>query len=108
MTRNQLEKIVRDAYENFPEASAGSALQCVGWNYREFKFLFVDEETGEKHGVTLPMAIKGLRLFIRAVNAGELPGLGLPAHYLSDLGTWDSIAFDALAQMAVFGEVIYG
>lgn len=108
MTYAQKVALVKECFENFPEASIGSCLRCVGWNYKKFKFLFVDEETGAKYTVRLRDAMRGLRLLTRAVNEGELPGLGLPAHFLKDSGTWDADSFDALAQMAVFGKVIYG
>lgn len=111
MTEAQEEKFIRECYDNFPEASAGATLRCHGWNYKKFRFSFNDEETGKDHVIYLPMATKGFRLFVQAVDAGKLKGLGLPANYL-DLedgpGILDADCFDAMAQMAVFGEVIYG
>lgn len=106
MTALEKEKLVREAYDNFPEASM--SLVCVGWKYEEFKFTFIDEEENKKHIVRLKDAMKGLDLFMASVSRGELPGLGLPADYLKDTGSWDADAFDALNQMAIFGEVIYG
>lgn len=108
LTKEQEVKLVRECYDNFPEA--GECLRCVGWDYKKFVFEFMDEEETpvKRHVVRLPDAIRGLRLFIAAVDAGKLRGLSLPAHYLTDTGTWDAFAFDALNQMAVFGEVIYG
>lgn len=105
LTLAQEEKLVRDCYENFPEA--GLCLRCTSWKYDAFSFEFIDDE-GKKHLVLLGDAVRGLRIFAGLVAAGRLPGLGLPADYLTDTGTWDAFAFDALAQCAIFGEVIYG
>ncbi len=111
LTRAEEEKLVRSAYENFPEASM--CLACTGWKYDKFIFKFTDDE-GVDHVVTLDDAVRGLRLLAAAIARGELKGLGLPANYLSPaddfdvLGEWDAFAFDALNQMAIYGEVIYG
>jgi len=100
------EKLVREAYENFPEASM--CLVCVKWKYDKFEFVFIDQEENKKHTVGLADALRGLDLFFTAVDGGKLPGLGLPAEYKTDTGLWDASAFDALNQFAIFGEVIYG
>ena len=105
LTPAQEEALVREVYENFPEA--GVCVSCTLWEYDEFRFVFRDEE-GKNHVVRLPDAVRGLRLFAAAVSRDEFPGLGLPANYLRDTGAWDAFAFDALNQMAIFGEVIYG
>lgn len=117
LSAEQERELVREAYQNFPEA--GECVRCVSWHYgtdkdpERFRFIFSDDE-GKEHVVKLPDAVRGLRLFAQLVNAGKLRGLGLPAHFLSPaddfdvLGEWDAFAFDALAQCAIFGEVIYG
>lgn len=116
LTEKQERQLVRLAYENFPEAACCFAVES--WSYgdkpaKSFYFVFVDDE-GKRHIVTEDDAVRGLRVFAVLVGAGKLPGLGLPAHYLSPaddfdvLGEWDAFAFDALAQCAMFGEVIYG
>lgn len=99
-------KFVRECYENFPEAS--ECLSCVGWNYNKFRFTFIDEEDGKKHVVREADALRGLDLFIEAVDAGKLKGLGLTAGWKEDTGMMDAWSFDAINQMAIFGEVIYG
>lgn len=108
LTLKEQKKLVREAYENFPEASQGSSLACVEWHYRYFIFKFIDTETGKKYTVTLTTACKGLRLLLEALGKGELPGLGLRLSDITDTATWDAPCFDALAQMACFGEVVYG
>ena len=110
MTRSQEEKFIRDCYDNFPEAS--QSLVCTGWKYKKFLFVFLDpEEEGKEHVIRLADAIRGFRLFVQAVDSGKLPGLGLPADYLNledGPGIMDASCFDAMVQMAIFGEVIYG
>ena len=81
---------------------------CTRWRYVDFIFDFRDDEDGKVHTVRLADALRGLGLFFAAVDAGKLPGLGLKAGYKEDIATWDASAFDALNQMAIFGEVIYG
>jgi len=105
LTKQEEIALVKEVYENFPESSV--CLRCTKWKYDDFIFHFEDEE-GEKHIVRLNDAIRGLRLFVAAIDRGELPGLGLSAGYLSDTGEWDAYAFDALNQMAIYGEVVYG
>jgi hypothetical protein len=103
------EKMVRELYENFPEASTGSALRCVGWKYEAFKFWFIDEEdAGKKYFVGITKAVAGFRKMVKAVQRGELKGLFLPAGFEYESGDWDAPAIDALAQFALFGEAIYG
>lgn len=108
MDKLNAEKMVRSCYENFPEASYGSSLECVGWHYAKFIFNFIDHETGKKYRVTLPQAIKGFKKFVAMVRAGELPGLGLAADFETSEDSWDGPCYDALAQCAILGEVIYG
>lgn len=103
------EKMVRELYQNFPEASSGSALRCVGWQYKAFKFYFVDdEEAGKKYEIGITKAVDGFKKLVKAVRRGELPGLGLAADFEVNEDSWDGYAIDALAQFAIFGEAIYG
>jgi hypothetical protein len=106
LTPKEEEALLREVYDNFPEASA--CLRCASWDYDNFRFRFHDPDEDKFHTVTLTDAKRGLRLFITAISRGELKGLGLPAHYLTDTGCWNAWAFDAVNQMAIFGEVIYG
>lgn len=120
MTTEQEERFVAELYENFPEASQGSSLRCIGWKYAEdyktkvwdrdrFKFIFEDED-GKKYTVRIDKAVKGLSILVHEVMAGKLNGLGFRADFLTEdaMGDWDGNCIDALAQCAVFGEVIYG
>lgn len=111
MTEAEEAEFVRGLYENFPEASGGSALRCLNWQYGEggkpFRFTFEDDD-GKTHGVDLAQAVKGFRVMVGLTVTGEFPGLSLSLQFLKDQGDWDGDAIDALAQCAVFGAVIYG
>ncbi len=106
------EKMVREAYENFPEASI--SLACNKWRYgtkpgETFEFWFTDVEGGGQHYVVkLPDAVRGFHRFVDLVTDGKLPGLSLGPGWLTDTGEWDGECFDALLQCAIFGDVIYG
>ena len=39
-----IESTVRSIMDNFPEASCGSELSCVGWHYEPMNFTFKDGE----------------------------------------------------------------
>jgi len=103
LTLKEETDLLFDLYQNYPEASSGCALKCVGYDYAEFKFKFLDEETGKTYIVDEEMARKGLALFIKLVLLNEL---GYNIYH--DRGDWDSDVIDAINQCAIFGEVIYG
>lgn len=107
VTDQEAEAFVKSAFQNFPEASNGSALVCIGWKYELFIFKFMDQETGKKYTVTLPKAVKAFKKALALIAAGKL-FIGVEAQDLLDDGAWDAIGFDALAQLACLGEVIYG
>lgn len=102
-SKEEEDKLLFDLYQNYPEASFGSALRCTGFDYAEFKFEFLDEETGKKYVVDEEMARKGLYLFIKLVLGGES---GFSVY--GNRGDWDAEVIDAITQLAIFGEVIYG
>lgn len=107
----QAEKLVRSVFDNFPEASAGSALQCVSWKYDEFKFVFHDEEEDKDHVVRLKDALRGLDLFLKLKGEGKWPGIPfkIVGEHQGELEfDFDALTADAIAQLAIFGEVIYG
>ena len=49
---------------------------------------------------------KGFKLLAKAILDGKLPGLSVSNVY--DPCDYDAYAIDAMVQMAIFGEVIYG
>lgn len=109
MDRLTPEQMVRGLYQNFPEASSGSALRCVGWKYDAFIFKFIDEETGKTYTVDLKKAVQGFRKLVKDVQQnGKLKGCGFTPDFAVSEDSWDGIGIDALAQYAVFGEAIYG
>ena len=47
LTPAQEIRMVQDIYENFPEAS--TCLVCQKWDYKKFRFEFIDTETDKYH-----------------------------------------------------------
>lgn len=105
MNATEKETFVRELFNNFPEHA--QCLVCTGWDYEKFLFDFIDEEDGKKYTVTLPMALEAFDKLCAEIEAGKLK-FDLPADYKTDTCYWDCWPIDALAQMAIFGEVIYG
>jgi hypothetical protein len=120
------DNILDDLFANYPEAGSGAALQCVDWDYKNFKFTFVDAEdevdeddpdaeevvsffgTGHyrKYVVTKEMAIEGFKKFVEAYYQNRFSFYGLTDPLDADYYDADSI--DAVLQYTLFGELIYG
>lgn len=49
ISNDLVESTVRGIMENFPEASVGSSLMCIGWKYDEMEFLFKDGEENKQY-----------------------------------------------------------
>lgn len=106
-----VERIVMGIMENFPEAGHGNALKCTGWHYNQWKFDFIDTETGKEYHLDKPNLIKAFPL----IFSDKWPkGCTQPPHS-NNLETWedwlcqcDATDDDAFVQLACLGEVIYG
>lgn len=103
-------RIIEGIMENHPEASRGSGLVCVGWDYKNHTFTFQDEE-GNFHKVHLPALKEAFKLMF----TDKWPKGCTQPIARSDWESWndwlcecDAIEFDAFAQLAVLGEVVYG
>ena len=103
ISKEQKEKIVKDVTQNLPEYSLN--LQCIGWNYNESKFTFMDDETGKRHIIELPELLRGYDILGRKVKNKSLFFYGLD---IKEPETWDADVVDALVQCSIFGDVIYG
>jgi len=101
ITQEQEDKILRDVFDNFPEASKGMSLQCTRWNYKEFKFTFHDLETDKSHLIDLQNARKGFETYLKIVLLEETALDANPKN-------WDADNHDAIVQCAIFGKIIYG
>lgn len=104
-------KIITGIMENFPEASGGNSLLCIGWKYEALEFKFVDSEEEKKYNVG-PGALNHA---FDLMFAGAWPkGCTQPPFSANweDWENWlcqsDTTDFDAFVQLAIFGEVIYG
>lgn len=102
--------IITSLMENFPEASRGSELACVGWRYRALKFTFKDSE-----GNTFLVGKDELLKAFPLIFTDKWPKGCTPPVMSSDPAVWedwlcqcDAIDFDSFIQLACLGEVIYG
>lgn len=113
--KNELKKyFVCEAMQNFPEASGYGSFQCTRWNYEDMLFVFRDTEDGARYEIDLPKLLVAADLILTDVwGKGLTP---LPSdlfdcdtdHVDDTLCQMDGYDFDALAQIAVFGKLIYG
>jgi len=105
----RVEAIVREIFNNFPEASNHSALQCAGWKYKEFNFVFLDtEDNNKEYIVRLPDALRGFKMFMDLKSKNKLRGVDWEWNDSDQSFNYDALACDCIAQLACFGEVIYG
>lgn len=106
-----IEETVKGIMENFPEASDGCTLQCVKWKYDALQFEFLDTETGIKYMLDKARLLSQFPLLF----TNKWPKGCARAITSNDAEEWndwlcqcDATDFDAFAQLACFGEVIYG
>ena len=107
---------VLEAMQNFPEASEYSSLRCVKWRYQgdDTQYVFIDEEEDKRYTVNLGMLMLAADLVLTEVwgcGLSELPDdlFDKDTDYVDDmLCQMDGYDFCALAQIAIFGKVIYG
>ena len=108
---NVVETVVQSIMENFPEASQGSVLHCLGWKYKEMNFMFFDEETEKDYILDKTKLLATFPLLF----TDKWPNGCTPAPLTADMDKWndwlcqcDATDFDAFVQLACLGEVIYG
>jgi hypothetical protein len=107
-----VKKIITGIMENFPEASSGSVLACTGWDYANLKFCFVD---GEHENRKIHIDKTHLENALQLVFSTHWPKGCTPPPMSANWDDWDNwlcqcdaTDFDAFAQLACLGEVIYG
>lgn len=108
-TQSSFDLFAAEIWANMPEASSGSALACVGYNYGAWKFTFQDIEgdsPGRYHYTDKGRCLAAVALFMIMKIQGEFKGIEVAD--MKDAGDYDAIAVDAIAQLAVLGEVVYG
>jgi hypothetical protein len=106
-----VEKVIRGIMENFPEASNGCALRCIGWQYETMSFDFYDDEETKRYNITNATLLATFPLiFTDKWPKGCAPPLA--SNKWEQWEEWlcrcDATDFDAFAQLACLGEVIYG
>jgi hypothetical protein len=96
------EDIVREVLQNLPEYSM--SLTCTKWKYKECSYTFHDDEDGTTHKLELADALRGLDLLL-ASNLDCVPDT-------TDVEEWcchaDADTIDALIQLSLFDELVYG
>lgn len=103
--------VIKGIMDNFPEASNGCSLRCVGWHYKTLEFEFIDEESGKRYAVKEPELRKAFDLMFtdKWPKGCTQPLANVGAEAWEDwLCQADATDFDAFAQLACLGEVIYG
>lgn len=118
MSKADAEKLCFEMFQNYPEAGQ-EYLRCTRFKYgfkdrrkmegfvpKDFEFHFTDDD-GKNHVVKIADAIRGLFLFLKLRGQGKLPGISFEPMGDGDMD-YDAFTVDAIAQLAIFGEVIYG
>ena len=105
----KLKELANDIMQNYPEYSSPS-LHCTNWKYKEGKYKFVDIEENKTYVVTIDDIVKALPKFIDGIMKGRWKFCGFDGTTVLRLdgGDYDSDSTDAVIQLAIFGDVIYG
>jgi alpha-mannosidase len=97
--------------ENMPEYSL--SLKCTKYNYDKGVFVFKDvEEDGKEYIITNSDISKALTTFFKYLGSKwrfsgiKKPSSGQEAEDIA--GDFDAEATDAVIQIAIFGDIIYG
>jgi hypothetical protein len=100
--------LARDIMQNYPEYSF--CVRCIGWDYQHGKYLFVDDEAGREYPITEEQIAEALPKVRQMIAEKKLffDGLNSSDESFMDGCHWDSISTDAVVQVVLFGEVIYG
>lgn len=106
----KIEMFAKDIMENYPEASEGNCLKCVQHLYNIGRFTFIDNDTGKEYVVLRGDIAKAVPKFIEGVlkNRWKFDGITANNIFELDAGDYDGYSIDAIVQLAVFGDVIYG
>lgn len=95
-----------EVLENLPKYSL--SFEVWSYDYEASKFDLVDIETGEPYTLNKAKVLGGFIKLFNEIVAGKLPGLDIAQSNIFDPCNLDSLSTDALLQMSVLGEVIYG
>ena len=105
--REKYRKLASDIMQNYPEANF--CVRCIGWDYKNGKYLFVDDEAGREYPITEEQIAEALPKVRQMMAERKLFFYGLDSseEHFMDGCNWDSISIDAVVQVVLFGEVIY-
>lgn len=100
------QSMVHEICENLPEYSY--SLQCHAWDYDNNTFRFYDPDERKTYVLTMKELLRGYVKYLNLVYAHRERNGRNAIELASDPGQWDSNDVDAMIQMAIFGEIIYG
>ncbi len=107
-----LEYLAGEIFSNFPECSL--SLECRRWRYETFDYVFHDHEEGKTYKVDKAKAVEGVKKYLLYILEGGRASNAPPFANVESRDAWekwlcncDADDFDAVAQLAVFGEIIY-
>lgn len=106
LKESQVSDLVSEILTNLPEYS--QSFDVLSWKYKENLFKLRDREDGKEYELTLTKAVTAFHKLQTEIRQGKFKGLSINAQTMTDPCSWDAYDVDALLQMAVLGEVVYG
>ena len=110
-TQTDKDRVIRQMMQDFPEASSQSLI-CTKYNYKDMVFEFGEDDEKHKelirHLVNMKSLRKGFDKLLNLALEGQYKNYGFPSGIFGDNPDWDATDVEALAQCAIFGEIIYG
>lgn len=100
-------KLFKEVVQSLPEYSI--SLQCTKYDYKNSRFEFYDSEDGKEYLMNVYNGLLGIQMLIHAILDKKLFFAGCSTlEEILDPCCWDTDVVDALIQLSLFGEVIYG
>jgi hypothetical protein len=105
----KLRELANSIMQNYPEYSSPS-IQCTSWKYKDGKYKFIDIEEDKTYDVTIDDVVKALPKFIDGVLKNKWKFFGMDGTRVLQLdgGDYDADMVDAIVQLVIFGDVLYG
>ena len=106
----KIKTLASDLMQNYPEYSQCNCLKCTSWKYDKGIYKFLDEETEKTYTVTIEQIENALPKFITGILKKKWYFTGLDINNILqfDAGDYDAYITDAIVQLAIFNDVIYG
>jgi len=105
-TDDEARELVSEILQNLPEYSC--SMVCSSFDYDAGIYKFIDEEDdGKKYTLDMDKAVAGFQKLVSGLNDKSI-FIGLSIGEVDDAANWDIVSTDALIQLSLFGEIIYG